>query len=67
MADSRRMDRRSLLKLVGEEAGEGLPQAADGLCLGLVVRGVPFQGLSEGVGERLGFAARCESESEAEA
>lgn len=51
MADSRRMDRRSLLKLVGEEAGEGLPQAADGLCLGLVVRGVPFQGLSEGVGE----------------
>lgn len=38
-------DRKCRLKvvvfLVGEEAGEGLPQAADGLGFGLVVRQAP--------------------------
>lgn len=43
--------------LVGEEAGEGLSQAADGLGFGLVVGLVPSQRLCEGVGQRLRFAA----------
>lgn len=41
--------------LVREEAGEGLPQAADGFGFGLVVCDVSPQRLTEGVGERLGF------------
>lgn len=45
--------------LVGEEAGEGLPEAADGLGLGLVLAGGAPQGLphAEGIGERLRFTA----------
>ena len=45
-------------RLVGEETGEGLAQAADGLGLGLVVGGVPPQCLGEGVGQRLGLTAK---------
>lgn len=44
--------------LVGEQAGEGLAEAADGFCFGLVVRDVSTQRLAEGVGERLGFTGR---------
>lgn len=44
--------------LVGEEAGEGLAEAADGLSLGLVISEVPSQRLREGVGQGLGFAVK---------
>lgn len=48
--------------LVGEEAGEGLSQGADGLGLGLVVGGAaPPQSLAEGVGQGLGLTAGRES------
>lgn len=43
--------------LVGEEAGKGLSEAADGLGFGLVVGQIPSQRLCEGVGQRLRFAA----------
>ena len=45
-------------RLVGEETGEGLAEAADGLRLGLVVGGVPSQRLGEGVGQGLGLTAK---------
>lgn len=48
-------------RLVREEAGEGLPQVADGLGLGLVLtRGPALGGVrgAEAVGQGLGFAAR---------
>ena len=48
--------------LVWEEAGEGLPEAADGLCLGLVIGGDATERLGERVGQGLRFTVEATAE-----